>query len=238
MDRVTTDRRRRVLAVVLPAALLVPAACGDGDEVTDRPPVPRAEAPSGDPHGTTPPLDPGDLAIETPDGFTPVPLVSLGIGFALPEDWQAVVLTDEAIERIEELGFVAGFADAARAAQRSGAVLYAAAGPGGDDGFADLELRRIPEPGDRPAADALAQAAASAVAAAPGGAELDEQPDADPPRARIRFEVPDDGLDATGTQWLVTGPTAVWSLVLTSDDADRHDALAEAVVGTVTFPAG
>jgi hypothetical protein len=238
MDRVTRPRRCRLLAVVVPVALLVPAACGDDDEVTDPPPVPLTETPSDDPHGTTAPLEPGDLEIDPPDGFTSVPLVSLGIGLGLPEDWQAVVLTDEAIERIEELGFLAGFADAARDAQRSGAVLYAATGPERDDGVADLELRRIREPGDRPAADALAQVAASILAAAPPGAELDEQLDADPPRARIRFEVPDDRLGAVVTQWLVTGPTAVWSLVLTSEDADRHDALAEAVVDTVTFPAG
>lgn len=216
-------------------ALLALAApgCGDDDAPEQGPGPP-------DPHGigdTTTTLAAGDLQIDPPSGFSAIPLPALGVGLAIPEGWEAVVLTDEALDRIEELGIVPGFVDAARNARRSGAVFYAA-GPDPGGGVADLKLQPVPSAesdAEGPDADALRLLGEAALAAAPEGAELDEQLDRSPPRLRIRYAVTDGAVEAEGTQWLVAGPTQVWSIIVTSEDAGTHDDLAEVLVGAVVF---
>jgi hypothetical protein len=85
--------------------------------------------------------------------------------------------------------------------------------------------------------DAAADAAASA---APQGAAVERTAGVAHDTVGIRFAVQATGADgeeiaAEGTQWLVQGPTAVWSLVVTSEDPATHDDLARALLDTVVF---
>jgi hypothetical protein len=241
--RSATVAGRLLLAVAVVVA--VAAGCGDddsGDDATATDPPQQADpsAPGVDPHGSLPEVsvETGDLEIDAPEGFTPVPLVSFGVGLAVPEDWQAIVLTDEAIDQVDDLGVAPGFVDSARNAQRSGAVLYAA-GPDAT-GVADLKLQRIPQP-DAPAEGVgsaeLSALATAAAGAAPGEVTVSEELDRDPARIRIRFQVSADGVEAEGTQWLVAGGADAWSLVVTSEDRRSHEDLAVAIADTVTFSA-
>jgi hypothetical protein len=164
-----------------------------------------------------------------PEGHSPIPLVSLDIGFAIPDRWQAAVLTDEAIARLEEAELAGGFLASAKRARRTGAVFYGA-GPDGSGGIADLKLQVLPGGTD------LRALADRALAAAPEGAELRDELDASPPRWAIRFQVGDGTVEAQGTQVLVQGRSDVWSLIITSEDAATHDELVTTIADTVTFP--
>jgi hypothetical protein len=240
--------RRTAAAVALAAAVTVTvttAACGDDDRASPEPadagtPAEDTAVEDGpaDPHRQPAPrpAETGDLDIEVPPGFTPVPLVGVGVGLAVPDGWQAVLLTDEAIARVEELGIVPDFVEDARDAQAGGSVFYAS-GPG-DDGASELELRPVPRPdgSSGPVGEAeLIDLAEAAAAEAPDGAEPEPQLDAEPPRVRIRSSA-EGATDRT--QLLAAGPTSVWSVVLTSHGADDHDRLATAIADTLTFGDG
>jgi hypothetical protein len=224
-----------VVVVVVVAVALGAAACGD-DGAPEGDAAPTTAAPSagpGDlgPHASPEP-DPGDLEIEVPDGYVGVPLPSLGIGLAIPRTWEAVVLTEEALERVEAVSANPGFVDAARNARASGALLYGA-GIDAEGRVSDLKVSQVPGLG----LDAAADAAASA---APEGATVDRPGAGANPAVRVRFAVEAIGPDgeaivAEGTQWLVQGPEAVWSLVVTSEDPSTHDDLARALLDTVVF---
>ena len=45
----------------------------------------------------------GGLDIDVPEGFTAIPLPSAGFGLAIPDGWEAAVLTDESLARLEAL---------------------------------------------------------------------------------------------------------------------------------------
>jgi hypothetical protein len=240
------DLVRRALTVRLAAALgavaLAVTGCGDDGppEGDAAPTTATTAAPTTglgdlDPHASPEP-DPGDLELEVPDGYVGVPLPSLGIGLAIPRTWEAVVLTDEALERVEAVSANPGFVDAARNARASGALLYGA-GIDAEGRVSDLKASQVPGLG----LDAAADAAASA---APEGATVDRPDDAAHATVRVRFAVQATGaageaIAAEGTQWLVQGPTAVWSLVVTSEEPASHDDLARALLDTVVFsPSG
>ncbi|MGE3621444.1 MAG: hypothetical protein AB7L84_13370 [Acidimicrobiia bacterium] len=227
--------RLRHAAAVLAVVVLALAGCSDdgpdagadGDAGGDE----GAGAIPG--HATTSTFAAGGLDIEVPEGFTAIPLPSAGFGLAVPEGWEATVLTDAALDRLEALQVSPGFLDAARNAAGSGAVLYAA-GVDGQGRVADLKLMRIPQPA-APGPAEVEAVARQALAAAPAGAELELRPDDAHPSARVTFRVGDGTVEAVGTQWLVAGPDAVFSLVVTSEDPDVHDELAADVAGSLTF---
>lgn len=221
-------------ALVLAAAVL--GACGDGDDPASeggaQAPAERIELPEN-PHGFPVP-DPGDLDVDVPEGWSPVPLPSLGVGLAIPWTWEATLLTDEGLARIEEFSQNPGFVDAARNARASGALLYGA-GMDAQGRVSDLKLSRLEV--------SLEAAEEAAAAAAPPGAVLDRPEGTEHPTVRVRFRVEAPGYGgepvvAEGTQWLVQGPTVVWSVVVTSEDAAAHDELASSVLGSLTFSSG
>jgi hypothetical protein len=224
-----------LIAVVVTIGAL--AGCGDDGEV-DRPDPDRGVEPAPDPGAapTTAAPSVGELDLDVPDGAVAVPLPSLGIGLVLPEGWEAVVLTGEALDRVEALDVSPGFVDAARNARAAGGVLYAA-GVDEAGGVADLKLVRLPEVD-------LDAAEAGAVAAAPEGAAVDRPEGTERPTVRIRFRV--EGEDAAGeavaaegTQWLLEGPEDIWSVIVTSeDDPEGHDRLARALLDSIAFPRG
>jgi hypothetical protein len=234
VTRSLTGRWPSRLVVALLVAILGVAGCGDDGARDDA--APTTAAPSGspgdlDPHAGPEP-DPGDLELEVPEGYVGVPLPSLGIGFAIPRTWEAVVLTDEALERVEAVTANPGFVDAARNARASGALLYGA-GIDAQGRVSDLKVSQVPGLGLDAAADA-------AAAAAPEGAAVDRPAGTAHPTVGIRFAVQATGpegepIAADGTQWLVEGPAGVWSLVVTSEDAATHDDLARALLDTVVF---
>lgn len=220
-----------VAALVLAGAVL--AACGDdGPDEAAEPTLDPMPDPADAPTTVAP--DAGDLALEVPEGWYPVPLPSVGIGLALPAGWDAVVLTDDALDQVEDLDVAPGFVDAARNARGAGGLLYAA-GVDDEGGVADLKLARVPEVGLDAAAD-------GATSAAPDGAEVDRPEGTERPTVRIRFRTEGEDAEGTpvvaeGTQWLVEGPDAVWSVIVTSeDDPAGHDDLARALLDTLAFP--
>ncbi len=203
---------RSALAAFVIAAMV--AGCSDGAEeaVPDDEPVPSV---------TTSTVDLGGLPLDVPVGYQPIPLPSLGFALAVPERWQVALLTDDALEQLEDTAAVSrGFIDAARNAQASSAILYAAQ----PERVADLKVQRLPA---RP----LDDVAAEALAAAPVGAELEIAGG----RARIDFTTSGGGVSAAGSQWLIPGPDGIWSLIITSEDAAGHDALATAIADTLVF---
>jgi hypothetical protein len=211
------------LRVVVAAAVVALAVGGCSDDDGGGSSV---AAPTDDVHGSNS-LDLGELDLDVPDGYQPIPLTSLGIGFGIPQEWQGTVLTDEAYERLEDIPGIRPFLESARNAERSGAVFYAA-GPDGD-GIADLKLQVLPD--DVPLID-LAMAAQDV---APKGAQVLEQPDEVPPRIRLDFGAGGPHLPAAGTQWFVEGTDDPFSLIVTSEDKAAHDDLATTIVDSVVF---
>ncbi len=264
----------RVIPVAALVIALVLAGCSDDGSDGDGAVAAASSStttPAPGPHGATSSttLATGGLDVVVPEGWSPIPLPSLGIGLGVPSGWQATVLTAEALDRLGGLaGASRGFVEAARNAAGSGASLYAA-GVDGAGRVSDLKLLRLPRPDAERSDDAAAleraddaaaleraddaaaleraddaaaleRAAAQALAAAPPGAAAGTAAPGGPRnlvRLAIRFTVSANGVEAHGTQWLVAGPDAVWSLVVTSEDAAGHDALATAVADSVTFGA-
>ena len=217
-------RLTRAAALAAPLVLALAAgACGD-DGGASSAAAPQSTVPS-DVHGTTTPLDFGELDLEVPEGYQPIPLTSLGIGFGIPEGWQGTVLTDEAFERLEDIPRIDAFLAAARNAQASGAVFYAAGREEGG-GIADLKLQVLP--GDD--FDRLVEAAAKAV---PRVEEVERFPEASPPRASIRFSMR--GREAAGTQWLFDAPEDTYSMIIINEDTEAHDELATTIGESVVF---
>jgi hypothetical protein len=217
------------LGPTLVAALLLLTGCnGDDDDGGDGP------DPSHAPASTVAPVA-GDLAVAAPTGWFPVPVPSLGFGLALPEQWQATVLTESALTQLEESGFPdTAFVRAARRAQAEGALLYAA-GREEADGVADVKLFREPAPADGLLARARRPidtgAVTGTVEEADGRARLRftaDAPSADDPELEVASE---------GTEWFVPDGDLLWRVLIISEDAATHDDLALQLVETLVFAA-
>jgi hypothetical protein len=151
--------RARTLAWLAAALLAWGAlACGDGGDSGDggdrggRGGDAGAEGDGGEGDGagegtTSTSMETGGLEVAAPDGWQAVPLPQLGFGLALPDGWEAAVLTEDVLADLGSASpVVPGFLDAADAAARSGAVLYAA-GVDGEGRVTDLKVRAAPEAG-------------------------------------------------------------------------------------------
>lgn len=239
-----TARARGALAVGAAAVLALVAVVGgagcsddddgDGDESTD-------------PTSTT--LATGGIEVDAPEGWRAVPLPQLGFGLALPEEWEALVLSEEGLATVSEASpMVPGFADAAHAAALAGGVFYAA-GVDDADRVTDLKVRAAPDTGVIDAAGLEAYARQLATEAGLADATFEVVPDTDQPTVRVRYrteaerEDPDDPdaaptkVAVEGTEQLVLSPRAlVYSLIITSENAEGHDAFAAAVFDTFAFP--
>jgi hypothetical protein len=220
-----------VLALVLTlsvVATLVIAVTGDSDD------PPPADGGSGAMPTTT--LLTGDLDIDVPEGWQPIPIPALGVGLGVPPAWEAVRLDAEGLASLAGASpAVPGFADSAHNALEQGAVFYAA-GVDADGSISDVTLRGAPETGVTDRAGLLNYAGELADAAGATDPEIEPVEGAARPTARLDFRVDDGDESAQGTELLVLGDDGVvWSLVVTSGDAAIHDDLVADIADTFTL---
>jgi hypothetical protein len=181
----------------------------------------------------------GGIDVDAPDGWQELPLRTLGFGVALPPGWESVVLSGEGLARISGAEpVVPGFVDAAHAAAESGSVFYAA-GVDAEDEVTDLKVRAAPDTevtdveGLEDFARGLADEAGldDATVTVVDGAEW--------PTVDVRYSTPSpgEGEAATeGTERSVLAPSGVvYSLLVTSEDPEGHDDLADQVFATLAF---
>jgi hypothetical protein len=230
MDRLSFARGR---AAVLVALVVLVGACSDDDD-------PPAEEPavSIDPTTTRPPSSGG---IDVPDlpGTSAAPVPALGFGIAVPDGWQAVVLTDEALRRLEGADLARpSFLDAARKQAATGAVFYAA---GVDDRERVAELKvdvQDDAATDRAALEAAAQAVVESGQVEE--AEVVTEP-GDDGRVRVDYRVTlpaadgDDTIEAYGSQLFVPDGDRLWSFIITSEDEATQNALLDIFGASITF---
>ncbi|HEY8543548.1 MAG TPA: hypothetical protein VIL36_00815 [Acidimicrobiales bacterium] len=245
-------QRERLTVLAACGALLVgAAACSDdsgaGEERGDGAPGSEAAEGSGD-DTTSTTLDAGDLEISAPNGWREVPLPALGFGLAIPEQWEAVVLSEEGLDALRQADpAVPGFADAAHATAEAGGIFYAA-GVEADDRVTDLKVRAAPGTGITTAAALYEYARQLATEAGLVEPTIRTVTDADRPTVVIRYSTevepsdPDDPdaepqtVQIEGSELLVVSPAGVvYSLIVTSEHADGHDAFAERLFETLTF---
>jgi len=229
----------KLAATALAVAVLVAAApaCGDDDD-------------DASPNGTTSTtLATGGIEVDAPAGWQKVPLPQLGLGLAIPAEWEALVLSSEGLASLAEANpAVPGFADSAHAAAAAGAVFYAA-GVQADDRVTDLKIRAVPDSGVKDVADLEESARQLASEAKLANPAIEPVEGAERPTVRVRFHSeasrtdPDDPeaepttVPVEGTEYLVLGPKdVVYSLIVTSEQAEGHDALAKEIFDTVAFP--
>jgi hypothetical protein len=225
-----------VVAAVALAGSLLAAACGGDDDSAD------------DGGATSTTLATGGIEVAAPDGWTAIPLPVFGFGVAVPPGWEATRLDQEGLSSTGQAEpVVPGFLAAAHEAAQSGAVFYAA-GVDDDGRVTDLKVRAILDSGvaDLSGLETMAtQLAAEAGLSAP---TVTPVPDAPQPAVDVRYRAqaqraaeddPDttEQVDVEGTERLVLSPSgAVYSLILTSEDAATHDDVAAQVLGTLAFP--
>jgi hypothetical protein len=237
-----SDRRRartRLVAAALAVALvagLVAAVLaavgggGDGDETGGG---------SGSLTSTT--LDAGGIDVPAPEGWTAIPIANLGFGLAVPPGWEATVLAPDVLESLERsTPRVPGFLDNAHAAAEAGAVFYAA-GADSAGRVADVKVRAAPGAGVSTNEQLRDYAGQLAAGEGLGDVPVETVEGADQPTVRLEYGLGAEAgsVEARGTETLIAGPDdIVWSVIVTSEDAATHDALAEQITGTLTFPPG
>lgn len=213
---------RALVAAVLALSLL---GCSDDDDDV-APPADSAPVSTT----TTAVAESGGIDVPEIEGTFAAAVPALGFGIAIPEGWEATLLAEEALARLEEADLARpSFLEAARAVASTGAVFYAA---GIDTGGRVAELK-IDVQDDAATEPAAVRAAAEAVVAS-GAVEqatiVDDLPDG---RVRVdyRTEVPsadgDEMIDARGGQLFVPDGDRLWSLIITSEDGDVQDRLLE-----------
>lgn len=216
------------------ALALVAAACSDGDEEA----VPPEEPVPVESSTTRPPATGG---IEVPDipGTRAVPVPALGFGIAVPEGWNAALLTEEALEQLQGADLARpAFLDAARNVAAGGAVLYAA-GVDDQDRVAELKVDVQDDAATDPGSlRALAQAVVDSGQV--DEAEIIAGP-ADDGRVRVDYRVTlpaadgEDTIDAYGSQLFVPDGDRLWSFIVTSEDEATQSALLRIFGSSITF---
>lgn len=237
------------------ALLLAGAACSDKSEAREdggsqEPSETTEPAPSSEStESTTTTIDAGDIEISAPNGWREVPLPTLGFGLAVPESWEAVLLSEEGLDALVQADpAVPGFAEAAEATASGGGLFYAA-GVEASDRVTDLKVRAAPETGLTTAAALYNYAQTLATDAGLVEPSIRVKTDADRPTVVVRYsnEVertdPDDPdaeptkVTVEGSEQLVVAPNGVvYSLIVTSENPEGHDAFADRVFETLTFP--
>lgn len=228
---------RRALAAMLALAVLG-AGCGDDDD---------SDSGSSDPTSTT--LATGGIEVDSPDGWRAVPMPQLGFGLAVPDEWEAVVLSEEGLATVSQASpMVPGFADAAHAAALAGGVFYAA-GVDDADRVTDLKVRAAPDTGVTDSAGLEGYARGLATEAGLTDATFEVVADADRPTVRVRYRTESERKDpdnpdapatkvaVEGSEQLVLSPrNVVYSLIITSEDPEGHDPFATSIFKSLTFP--
>jgi hypothetical protein len=218
-----------VLIVAVVASVVV-AVAGDGG----------GDTAGGGSGGTLPSttLATGDLDLQVPDGWQPIPVPALGFGLAVPPGWEAVLLSPDGLATLSgATPAIPGFVEAATAAAAGGGLVYAA-GQDASGQVSDVLVRAAPQTGVTDVAGLEAYAGSLAAAAGRTDPDVEVVEDAARPTVRLRFEVGTGEERAQGTETLVLGPNGlVWSVTVTSDDPALHDDLATSITDTLTFSA-
>lgn len=218
--------RRRIRVVAVAVLVTLVAACS-GDDATAPddalPPVSSVAPP------TTAAPETGGIDVPDLPGTFPAALPSLGFGVAVPERWQATVLSSAALERLEDADLEESFfLDAARTVAASGAVFYAA-GVDSAGRVAELKIDVAGAAGRSPidaATDAgavLEGDGADDVTVVEGGAEI----------ARVDYRADltsaEDGesISVFGSQLFVADGERLWSLIITSERRADQSVLLE-----------
>ena len=217
------------LVVALAAWAVVAAVGGDGAGTAGDDATAGGTLPS-----TT--LATGDLDLEVPDGWQPIPVPALGVGLAVPPGWEAVVLSPEGLATIARSSpAVPGFSESAHAAAAAGGVVYGA-GQDAEGQVSDVLVRAAPETGVTDVAGLEAYATTLAAEAGRSDPRVEVVDGAARPTVRLRFAVGTGDERAEGTETLVLGPDGlVWSVTVTSDDPALHDDLASSLTETLVF---
>ncbi len=228
--------RTRLVAAILAIALVgglvaaIVGAIGGGDDAGDS--ADGESLPS-----TT--VDSGGIDVSAPDGWTAIPVASLGFGIAVPPGWEATVLAPEVLESLERSSpAVPGFLDNAHAAAEAGAVFYAA-GVDSAGRVADAKVRAVPGAGISTIEQLQELGRQLSRSSGLGDVPVDVVDGADRPTVRMQYGLGAAGGSAAarGTETLVVGPDdIVWSVIVTSEDAATHEALADEIAGTLAFP--
>jgi hypothetical protein len=220
-----------ILAIALVGGLVaaIVGAIGGGDDAGDG--AGGESLPS-----TT--VDSGGIDVSAPDGWTAIPVASLGFGIAVPPGWEATVLAPEVLESLERSSpAVPGFLDNAHAAAEAGAVFYAA-GVDSAGRVADVKVRAVPDAGVSTIGQLEDFGRQLSGSGGLGDVPVEVVGDAERPTVRLRYGLGAGGgsAEARGTETLVAGPSdIVWSVIVTSEDPATHEALAEEIAGTLAF---
>ena len=207
-------------------------ACSDDDAPPAEEPAPSVES------STTRPPSSGGIDVPDIPGTSAAPVPALGFGIAIPDGWQAVVLTDEALRRLEGADLARpSFLDAARKQASTGAVFYAA-GVDDRDRVAELKVDVQDDAATDPAA---VEATARAVAESGQVEEAEVITSGDGGRVRVDYRVSlpaaegDDTIDAYGSQLFVPDGDRLWSFIITSEDQSTQNALLDIFGASITF---
>lgn len=229
----------RAATAMVVAVLAVTACSGDDDDAATPGPDPTETSVGLDHSPTTQAPETGGIEVPDIPGTFTAAIPSLGFGIAVPEGWQATVLSDDAIERLEAATLSQpSFLEAARNVMASGAVFYAA-GVDGDGRVGELKVDV------QDGADASPEAiAALATSVAESGKVEDATvaTDLDGGRVRVDYRLPavegdDDhaGIETIGSQLFVPDGDRVWSFIVTSEDTASQDALLAIFEASITF---
>lgn len=216
---------RRTVAVVA-LALAVLAGCGDDDADEALPPADPLPSADELPHAS-PEADPGGVEVPEIPGTFAAPVPSLGFGVAVPQGWNATVLSEDALTRLEEADLSEPFfLEAARNVAANGAVFYAA-GIDDEGRVADIKIDVQDGADTDPAA---VRATAEQAAADAGGTDVSVV-EGEGGRVRVDFRLTlaaaDDGepIDAYASQLLVPDGERLWSIIVTSETPATQDAV-------------
>lgn len=233
LTRVATWRTHRIAGIVAVTALLA-GACGDDD---DQGAAPDDTVPASI-TTTTREVNFGGLEIPEIPGTFPAGLPSIGFGIAVPQGWQATVLTEEALERLRDATLnQPSFLDAAETVAASGAVFYAA-GVDADGRVGELKVDVQDATDTSP--DSVA-ALATAVADTDGLFDVQVVDDPDSGRVRVDYRFRAESADGDGTiesfgsQLFVPDGDRLWSFIVTSEDQASQDALLAIFAASITF---
>ena len=225
------DAARKAVAValvfgVVMATILAIVGTGDGggdEPVADSGPTSAVTVP------TTAAPETGGIVVPEAPGTFPVAVPELGFGVAVPENWQATLLSPEALERIADADLDQPFfLDAATQVASTGAIFYAA----GIDGQGRVSELKLDVQLDVDASPEGVRATADAVVDSAGVPDA-EVVELDGGRVRVdfRLEQPaaDDGepIEAFTSQLFVPDGTRLWSLIVTSEESVTQDLLVD-----------
>ena len=228
---------RRVVAAFAVVAMIGVAlaafggAGGDDDPPADASPTPSVSV-THSPEA--------DDCFELPElpRTSPVPLCSLGVGFVIPEGWQATLLSADALERLRDAALARpSFLDAATSVASTGAVFYAA-GVDDDDRVAELKLDVQDGADTSPEAlQALGQAVVDSGQV--DDPELVEVPERDAVRIDYTVTLPSaetgEDIESLGSQLFVPDGDRLWSFIVTSEDQATQDAVLALLDASITF---